>query len=77
MAATDIESLLWREGILLAVNDNEAVTLTAVYDAELTVVEEVLLLDVLVNVKTELPEVLQLQGLVYWHSTTEDEAVIM
>ena len=77
VAAADVEGLLRREGILLAVDDDDAVAGTAVDDAELTVVHEVLLLDGFVDVETQLPEILQRQRRVDGHGTAEDEAVVV
>ena len=77
VTATDIESLLGRECILLAINDDPAVAGAAVDNAELTVVHEIFLLDGVIDVEAELPEVLQLQGFVHRHCTAEDEAVVV
>ena len=77
MATTYIESLLWCKSILLAIHDDYAIAQTAVYDTYLTIVKEILFLDILIHIETELPEVFKLQGLVYRHCTTEDEAVVV
>ena len=77
VSPADVECLLRREGVLLAVDDDDAVALAAVHDAELTVVEEVLLLDAGVDVESQFEEVLELQGFVHWHCAAEDEAVVM
>ena len=77
MATTDVECLLGREGILLAIDDNDAVALTAVDDTEFAVVEEILILDAWVYVETEVTEVLEFQGFVDRHGTAKDEAVVV
>ena len=77
VTTTYVEGFLGRQGILLAIDDDHAIALTTVHDTDLTVVEEVLLLDGGVYVETELKEVLQLQILRHRHGATEDEAVVM
>ena len=77
MATANVEGLLGLEGILLAVDDDNAFAKTTVDNTNLTVVEEVLLLDALIDIESQLPEVLQLQGLVDGHSTTEDETIVV
>ena len=58
VTATDVEGLLRREGILLAVDDDHAVALSAVHHTQFTVVEEVLVLDAGIHVETQVTEVL-------------------
>jgi hypothetical protein len=77
MATTNIQCLLGREGILLTIDDNNAVALTTVDDTNLSVVEEILVLDAWIYVEAQLGEVLQLQGLVDRHGTTEDKTVVV
>ena len=77
MATTDVEGFFRREGILLTVDDDHTIALAAVDNAEFTIVHEVFLLDVVVDIEAQLPEVLELEGLGYWHGAAEDEAVVM
>ena len=77
MSATDVEGLLGREGIFLAVNHHHTVALTAVNNAEFAVIEEILLLDVGVYIESQLKKVLELQSLGYGHGTAIDEAVVV
>ena len=77
VTATDIKCFLWRKCIFLAVNNNVTNALTAIYNAKFAVVKEVFLLNVLVNIESEFPEILQLQSLLYWHCTTKDKAVVV
>ena len=77
VATTNVQRLLGRECILLAIDDDNTVALATVDNTYLTVVEEILLLDVLIDIETQLPKVLQFQGLVHWHSTAKDETVVV
>ena len=58
VSASDVESLFRRERIHLAVNDDLSVTQTTVHDTNLTVIEEILLLDGGIHVESQLQEVL-------------------
>ena len=77
MAATNVQRLLGREGIFLAIDNDDAVALTTVDDTYLAIVEEILVLDSWVNVEAQLAEVLQFQRFSDWHSATKDKAVVV
>ncbi len=77
VAATDVEGLLGRQGILLAVDDDPAVALAAVHHAEFTVIEEILVFDAGVDIEAQFGEVLQFQVFRHRHGTAEDEAVVV
>ena len=77
MTTTDVKSLLGRKCIFLAIDDHNAIALAAVHHTNLTVIEEILLFDCLIDIKSQFPEVLEFQSLVYRHSSAEDEAVVV
>ena len=77
MATTNVEGLFGSKGILLAVDDDHTVALTAVDNAQLAVIKEILVLDAWIDIETEVAEVLELQGLVDRHSATKNKAVVV
>ena len=77
MTTTNIEGLLGREGILLAIDNHPTFAFATVHHTKLTVIKEILILDARIHIKTQIAEVLQLQVFVHWHSTTEDETVVV
>ena len=77
MSTTDVEGLLWRKGILLTIDDDNAVASTTIDNTKLAIIHEVFLLDGIIYIKSQLPEVLQAQSLVDWHCATKDEAVVV
>ena len=77
MATSDVEGLLGRKGVFLAINNHPTVACTAVHYTQLTVVHKVFLLDVLIDIQTQFPEVFQLQRGVDGHRSTKDETVVV
>ena len=52
MTTSDVKSLLRRECILFTIDNHHTVTQTAVHNADLTVVKEILFLDGIVNIES-------------------------
>ena len=77
MTTSDIQCLFRRKGILLTVDDDHTVALATVHDTELTVVQEILLLDGGIDIETQLEEVLQFQGFRHRHGTTKNKTIVM